>query len=220
MWVIVTGVFITGTDTDVGKTVVATAIVKSLVAEGVDVGVMKPIETGGGDDAQKLQQAASSTDSIDLVCPYRLKRALAPMIAAELENTTLNIQKIIDCYNLLSSRHEIVVVEGAGGVAVPITQELLISDLIAMLHIPSIVVGRARLGTINHTALTVEHLQHKNIRVVAIVLNGSKGDEAEIDNPGVIQQMTTIKHIYTTPQVVDPFNHFFDLEGLRTIIIK
>jgi len=216
----VTGVFITGTDTDVGKTVVATAIVKSLVAGGIDVGVMKPIETGGGDDAQKLRQAASSTDSIDLVCPYRLKHALAPMIAAELENTTLNIQKIIDCYNLLSSRHEIVVVEGAGGVAVPITQELLISDLISMLHIPSIVVGRAGLGTINHTALTVEHLQHKNIRVIAIVLNGSKGDEAEIDNPRVIQQMTIIKHIYTIPQVIDPFNHFFDLEGLRTIITK
>ena len=119
-----TGVFITGTGTDVGKTVVATAIVKSLVAEGIDVGVMKPVETGGGDDAQKLQHAASSTDSIDLVCPYRLKRALAPMIAAELENTTLNIQKILNCYNMLSSHHEVVVVEGAGGVAVPVTQEL------------------------------------------------------------------------------------------------
>ncbi|CAD6493838.1 MAG: ATP-dependent dethiobiotin synthetase BioD [Candidatus Argoarchaeum ethanivorans] len=215
-----TGVFITGTGTDVGKTVVATAIVKSLVAEGIDVGVMKPVETGGGDDAQKLQQAAASTDSIDLVCPYRLKHALAPMIAAELENTTLNIQKIIDCYNRLSSRHEVVVVEGAGGVAVPITQRLLISDLIAMLHIPSIVVGRAGLGTINHTVLTVEHLQHKNIRVIAIVLNGSKGDEAEIDNPRVIQQMTTIEHIYTTPQVIDPFNHSFDLEELRRIITE
>ena len=215
-----TGVFVTGTGTDVGKTVVATAIVKSLVAEGIDVGVMKPVETGGGDDAQKLQHAASSTDSIDLVCPYRLKRALAPMIAAELENTTLSIQKIIDCYNLLSSRHEVVVVEGAGGVAVPITQRLLISDLIAMLHIPSIVVGRAGLGTINHTVLTVEHLQHKNIRVIAIVLNGSKGDEAEINNPRVIQQMTTIEHIYTIPQVIDPFNHFFDLEELRRIITE
>ncbi|RZB32834.1 MAG: dethiobiotin synthetase [Candidatus Argoarchaeum ethanivorans] len=210
-----TGVFVTGTGTDVGKTVVATAIVKSLVAEGIDVGVMKPVETGGGDDAQKLQHAASSTDSIDLVCPYRLKHALAPMIAAELENTTLNIQKIIDCYNRLSSHHEVVVVEGAGGVAVPITQELLISDLIAMLHIPSIVVGRAGLGTINHTVLTVEHLQHKNIRVIAIVLDGSKGDEAEIDNPRVIQQMTTIEHIYTIPQVIDPFNHFFDLERIE-----
>ncbi|RZN16007.1 MAG: dethiobiotin synthase [Methanosarcinales archaeon] len=215
-----TGVFITGTGTDVGKTIVATAIVKSLVAEGIDVGVMKPVETGGGDDAQKLQHAASSTDSIDLVCPYRLKRALAPMIAAELENTTLSIPRIIDCYNRLSSCHEVVVVEGAGGVAVPITQELLISDLIAMLHIPSIVVGRAGLGTINHTVLTVEHLQRKNIKVIAIVLNGSKGDEAEIDNPRVIKQMTTIKHVYTIPQVIDPSNHFFDLEELRRIITK
>lgn len=214
------GVFITGTDTGVGKTVVAAALIKSLLELGVDVGVMKPVETGGGDDSNMLRKAASSRDSIDLVSPYRLKHALAPMVAAELEGITIELSKIIDCYDILSSRHEVVVVEGAGGVAVPITRNIWVSDLIAALEAPCVVVGRAGLGTINHTVLTIEHLRGRGVRLLGVVLNGFRGDLVEGSGPGVIRAMTGLEHLWKIPCVSDPFNHNFDLGELALMINK
>ena len=218
MWSLIKGVFITGTDTGVGKTVVAAALIRSLLELGVDVGVMKPVETGGGGDSGVLQEAASSRDSIDVVSPYRLRHTLAPMVAAELERVTIELSKILDCYDLLSSCHEVVVVEGAGGVAVPITRGVWVSDLIAALGTPCVVVGRAGLGTINHTVLTIEHLQDRGVRVLGVVLNGFKGNEAEEAGPGVIREMAGVEHLWVTPWVDDPFSHRFDLGELALMI--
>lgn len=214
-----TGVFITGTDTGAGKSVVATAIVKTLISLGMDVGVMKPVETGEGDDALRLKEAAASTDPLELICPYRLNHALAPSVAAEKQHTVIDVEHILSAYHLLSQRHDVVVLEGAGGVAVPITGTMLTSKLIKLFGTPCIVVGRAGLGTINHTYLTVEHLRNRGIHILAIVLNGARGEEAELDNPRVIRKLTRIETLCTLPWVLNPHTHRFDvLEPAEAIL--
>jgi dethiobiotin synthetase len=215
-----TGIFVAGTDTGVGKTFVSVGIVKALAAVGVDVGVMKPVETGGGVDALRLRDASASTDSLELICPYRLTRALAPMVAAEKEKIVISVEEILRCYSVLASRHEVVIVEGAGGVAVPIAEGVLVSDLVSLMGIPCIVVGRSGLGGINHACLTVEHLERRKVKVLAIVLNGLKGEEAEEDNPRVIQQLTGIEHLCTIPCVSASSEGDVDWSCLVEVIAK
>ena len=120
------GCFITGTDTGVGKTVIATALVRCLKENGISVGVMKPVETGvahgetDGSDAARLRNAAGIADSPDVVSPYRLQAPLAPLAAARLEGITIEMERIVSAYERLSVRYPCIVVEGVGGVMVPL----------------------------------------------------------------------------------------------------
>ena len=173
------GCFITGTDTGVGKTVVTAALAVALAKHGYAVGVMKPIETGvppsvdEGSDAARLRAAARSSDGLTEVRPYAFRRPLAPLDAARLEKRTVTLPAIMRAFRTLQSRHEheIVLVEGVGGVYVPITSSLNVSDLIYRMRLPTIVIGRVSLGGINHALLTLEALRQRNISVLALVLN-------------------------------------------------
>ena len=166
------GIFITGTDTGVGKTIVSAAIIRALIKKGIKVGAMKPMETGCAktedrllpSDGMFLKEMAEMNDSIDLITPIRYEHPLAPMVAAELENRPVNLDSAFRAYNTLSERYELMVVEGAGGLLVPITKlkiqslklkTYFFSDLIKDLGLPVIVVVRPTLGTINHTLLTI-----------------------------------------------------------------
>ncbi len=171
------GCFITGTDTGVGKTVVTAALAVALRKRGYAVGVMKPIETGvppfadERSDAARLRAASRSSDAITEVRPYAFRRPLAPLDAARLEKKTVTLPAIMRAFRTLQSRHEVVLVEGVGGVYVPITSSLNVSDLIYRMRLPAIVIGRASLGGINHALLTLEALRQRNIFVLALVLN-------------------------------------------------
>ena len=171
------GVFITATDTGVGKTVVTAALAVALRTGGYTVGVMKPIETGvpssasAGSDAARLRVAAGSSDALTEIRPYAFRRPLAPLDAARLEKRTVRLPTIMRAFRTLQSRHEVVVVEGVGGVYVPIRSSLDVSDLIYRMKLPAIVVGRVSLGGINHALLTLEALRRRNISVLALVLN-------------------------------------------------
>jgi dethiobiotin synthetase len=122
------GVFITGTDTGVGKTLVTTALVLCLKQRGLSVGVMKPIETGcgsggaAGSDAARLHAAAGMTDPVEVVSPYRFPDPLAPLDAARRAGTTIQERKILAAFRTLAARHMLMLVEGAGGVLVPISK--------------------------------------------------------------------------------------------------
>ena len=171
------GVFITATDTGVGKTLVASALVMRLVQRGIDVGVMKPIETGvsraakARSDGVRLRRAAGSQDSLAEVCPYVFRSPVAPLSAARAEKTTVQIATIMRAFRTLSQKHAFMMVEGVGGVQVPITQLLNVSDIIYRMKLSAIVVGRSGLGGINHALLTLHALRRRRIPIVALVLN-------------------------------------------------
>lgn len=183
--------FVTGTDTGVGKTVVTAALALFLRHRGYRVGVMKPIETGVrtdqpdrsiGNDAACLREAAGNSDDWALINPYRFEAPLAPLDAARAEGRTVSFQAIRDAFQCLKSRHQILLVEGAGGLLVPISEGSDLSDLIGELACPVLVVGRASLGGINHARLTLEALAHRKLPVLACVLNQLRdaGSEGEV----------------------------------------
>ncbi len=197
------GIFITGTDTGVGKTYVATGIAGGLRRSGVDVGVMKPAETGCSSragrlvprDACKLMQAAVTRDSLDLVNPYRFKQPLAPSLAAELEGKMISPEKIIAAYKILSRRHDFMIVEGAGGIMVPLWQDYTYLELARALGLPVVIVAKPGLGTINHTLLTILALQRGGLTVLGVVVNfvqKMKVGLAEKTNPFVIERLSSI----------------------------
>ena len=169
------GLFITGTDTAVGKTLVTAALAQGLRGSGCDVGVMKPVETGvvkgQSSDAERLIRAAQISDSLDLVRPYAFRLPVAPLDAARAERRTIKILTITNAYRALHAQHDLLLIEGAGGVRVPITPRMDVLDLIEKLNVPVLVVGRAGLGGINHAMLTLDVLRSRHIPVLALVLN-------------------------------------------------
>jgi len=172
----VRGVFVTGTDTGVGKTVVARALVRALRAQGIDAGAMKPIETGVGAggplDAQALREAAGGGGPLDDVCPERFGLAAAPSVAARAEGRRVDLKRIDAAFARLAARREWLVVEGAGGLLVPIDDEgATMGDLALRLGLPLLVVARASLGTINHTRLTLEAARARGLAVRGVVIN-------------------------------------------------
>jgi dethiobiotin synthetase len=179
------GLFVTGTDTGVGKTVVACALVRGLRGAGLDVGVMKAVETGVGPegplDATALREAAGGTDTLEEVCPLRFALPAAPNVAARREGETVDLNRARRAFEQLASRHDAVVVEGAGGLLVPITEDVNMADLAAELDLPVVVVARAALGTINHTLLTLCEAERRGLSVAGVVVSHADGPLSDAD---------------------------------------
>ncbi len=204
------GIFITGTDTEIGKTVVAGGLAAALKAAGVDVGVMKPIASGGvehkgrivSEDAIFLKRAAQVDDVLDLINPICLRHPLAPSVAAEIEGVSIDLRQIDKAFAQLCQRHEFIIVEGIGGIAVPICEGVLVADIAQRFQLPLLIVARPNLGTINHTALTVEFARSYSLEICGIALNASqemfKG-LAEETNPKEIGRLTHLPILGTVP---------------------
>lgn len=194
------GVFVTGTGTGVGKTFIGAALAALLRERGVDVGVMKPAETGVGDpkaprlseDAARLAAAAGVDDPPDLVVPYKLRDALAPSIAAEREGREVSVEVVLAAQDELRRRHGFLIVEGAGGLAVPFGGGLDMAGLAGAMRLPLLVVAPAGLGVINHAVLTIEYAHASGLEVLGTLLNlrGSPPDLAERTNPAVLARLT------------------------------
>jgi dethiobiotin synthetase len=191
------GLFITGTDTGVGKTIVAAGLAASLANSGMDIGVMKPIETGfslRSSDAVFLKKIAGVKDSLDSICPYRLKHPLSPFTAAQIENVSIRFGRIARAYEVLLQNHQALLVEGAGGLLVPITREKMMADLALYLKLPILIISRTGLGTINHTLLSVEVARQRGIEVAGVIFNhlGPRKGLAERTNPSVIRHFIDV----------------------------
>ena len=195
------GLFITGTDTGVGKTVVTAALAIVLRRHGLDVGVMKPVATGCvrrreglvSEDAEFLAQAADAPESLDEIAPIRLAEPLAPTIAAARAGRPLDLEPMWVAWRRLSMAHEIMLIEGIGGILCPITPTESVADLAKEFGLPVVVVARANLGTINHTALTVEAARARGLEVAGIVINRydrDREDVAQLTAPDEIQRVT------------------------------
>ncbi|WP_457640882.1 dethiobiotin synthase [Persephonella sp.] len=192
-------IFITATDTGVGKTVVSAALASILRSQGKNVGYFKPVETGCEPSCQDAVFLSKITGQhYDDVVLYKFKEPVAPYIAAREEGTEIDIELIINKIKGLQERYEYLIIEGAGGIAVPITeyQDRIYTylDLVSQLSLNTVVVARAALGTLNHTYLTVDILKNHNVSIKGIILNGrSKTPSlAEKTNPELIEKMTKI----------------------------
>jgi len=198
------GVFVTGSNTGVGKTVIAGAIAAAIKAHGLDVGVMKPVASGAkeidgslvSEDVVYLKKIIDSTDDDDLVSPIRLKPPIAPTIAAVKSGVPIDIDKVWKAYEVLSNRHDFVVVEGIGGLMVPVDDTLFVADLVRKMDLPLVIVGSDYLGTINHTLLTVEYAKSRNIRIKGIIINMLKGDDGFVRE---IEKYSSVPILGTIP---------------------
>ena len=181
----VRGLFVSATDTGVGKTLVACELIRRLRSLGIDACGMKPVETGVGEDgpldALALRAASGGGDSLEDVCPQRFAHPVAPAVAAEWEGRSVDLVAVLGAFARLSARHECVIVEGAGGLMVPLTPAFDMAGLAAELGLPVLLVARARLGTINHTLLTLAELRARDLRPVGVVVSRSEGELAEAD---------------------------------------
>lgn len=173
------GVFVTGTDTGVGKTIVAATLARILRMKGYSVGVMKPVTSGClelngkpvSEDALLLCKAAG-IDCSDDVAPYRLSKPLAPSEAARLDGVRIDFSVIKAAFMRLTAKYDYVIVEGAGGLMVPLSGGLLIADLVRELDLPLLVVAKTELGTINHTVLTCFAAKQLGLNVAGVIING------------------------------------------------
>ena len=189
------GIFITGTDTSVGKTLVTAALALHLKKRGLSVGVIKPIETGvsptkeSQSDAARLRSIIESEEPLGAIRPYSFELPVAPLAAAQHEGHTINPDTIKKVYRLLSNRYDYMVVEGVGGVHVPITPKIAVMDLIKQLRLPVVVVGRSGLGGINHALLTIDTLRRNKISIIALVLNQTQSTRSA---EACLQERTTL----------------------------
>jgi len=197
------GFFITGTDTGVGKTVVTALLAAGLKKLGVDVGVYKPVASGAlespsgpvSEDALFLKKFAEVEDTLKEINPVLLRAPIAPSAAARMEGIDVDPYVLKAAYRKLSARHELVLVEGAGGIMTPIRDKYLMRDLARELQIPCVVVARASLGTVNHTALTIEALQSARIPVLGVIINNAplRPGPAERTSGPLIEEITGVK---------------------------
>lgn len=174
------GLFVTGTDTGVGKTAVSVGLLRSAVRRGQRPIPLKPAETGcmpDAEDARRLREAAHCPVPETDVCPHRFRLPAAPAQAAALEGQRLSLDAVVAHAQALAARGDWLLVEGAGGLLVPYGEDWTAADLMEQLGLAVVVVARTSLGTINHTALTVRELQHRRLPIAALILNRTGPDQ-------------------------------------------
>lgn len=196
------GIFITGTGTEIGKTVIAGGLAAALKQAGTNVGVMKPISSGDTADAHFLKHAAYVDDELPAINPIYLRHPLAPSVAARIENREIDLSCIETAFAALQQKYDFVIVEGVGGIAVPLRDDFLVVHLIYQLQLPILIVAQAGLGTLNHTLLTVAFAQQFGLQIAGIVLNNplpAVAGLAEATNPVEIEKLTNIPVLGVVP---------------------
>ena len=191
----VKGLFVTGTDTGVGKTLIAVGLARFLVNQRVKVGVFKPVASGGkiSQDGKLLQKAAKLPNSAyPGIVPVHYLQPLAPYVAAWKEGKA-DLRKVERAYQKAIASSNFLIVEGVGGVQVPIAPGFFVTDWMKKWNLPVLVVARAGLGTINHTLLTVEALQRRKVKVFGVLVNGFKGKtSAEKTNTRALKKLLNV----------------------------
>jgi dethiobiotin synthetase len=181
------GFFITGTDTSVGKTLITGGIAMVLRQQGLKVGVFKPIASGCrdegiliSDDTEFLAMCADAEYSLSIISPVTYKTPAAPITCIEIEGREIDYEAIVTAYNYLCDNTDVVLVEGIGGALVPIDKENTVLDLAVGFNLPTVIVARPNLGTINHSLLTIDAVRNAGLAVAGLVISGYNAFEADI----------------------------------------
>ncbi len=207
------GIFITATDTGIGKTVVAAGFAMALKARGMRVGVMKPVATGCASygtrlisyDAAYLFEAAEN-EYAPLTSPVRFRNPVAPSVASVYEQRPIDLEEIDKAFRRLQSFYDFVVVEGIGGLLVPIKGKYLVANLIRDMGIPLIIVSHSSLGAINHTLLTIDSALIRGFLIKGIIFNRAplvNYSLAEMTNPRVIHELSGVPVLGSLPNMDD-----------------
>ncbi len=185
--------FITGTDTDVGKTYVACLLIRALRQAGIDAVGMKPIACGDRADAEALHAACEGAAELNAINPVWLRTPAAPYAAAMIEERSIDLDLIRETFSKLKQAHEAVVIEGAGGWMVPITRDYFVRDLAREFAAPVFVVAANRLGALNHARLTVEAVRAAGLSCLGTIWNDvlavSHSDTAAATNQAVFESL-------------------------------
>ena len=208
------GFFITGTDTDIGKTVVTACLITLFKNQGIDVGFMKPIETGvdpacnssANSDTKFLLEVSENLDAAEKVCPYRFKTPASPYQAAQIAGETIRPRTIIENFKALKSQHSLMLIEGVGGLLVPITNRYNVANLAFEMGLPIIIVSRFRLGTLNHTLLTIQAARQHGLKIKGIILNHKENHQlnsVEKQQGKLIKQFSDIPILGICPYIKD-----------------
>ena len=201
------GLFVTGTDTEVGKTLVAGAIARSLRRTGTRVAVFKPVASGCrrsregliSSDAEFLAACADSTLPLAEIAPVRYLSPLAPNVAAQREGRAVDLGAVFKAYRRLAGQADLVVVEGIGGLLCPLSDEFWCIHLARMMDLAVVIVARPDLGTINHTLLTLHAARSANLRVAGVVVNRYRPDDAPTPDLSVSTNPAQIAERGRTP---------------------
>lgn len=193
--------FITATDTGVGKTLVSGLLLNFLRGQGIKAGYQKWAATGGAESVADLERVVALAGRepapvpLDLQVPYRFPFAASPHLAAEQAGQEIESAVIIAAYETLKKSCEVLLVEGVGGVLVPLRRDLLLADLIARWQIPTLLVARSGLGTLNHTLLTLEALRSRKIQVQGVLfIDGPEEEETIVaDNLRTVSELGRVK---------------------------
>ena len=183
------GLFVTGTDTGVGKTFVTAALLSELRRRGVRAGAFKPIACGaaGRRDARIYARLVNHEAPLDVINPIWLRHPLAPSVAAKLERRRIDLRTVQARYKRLATAYSMVFVEGAGGLLVPIKRDYLVADLAKELRLPLLIVARLGLGTINHSLLTVHQARAMGLKIAGIVLNDTTGRRGLAEKTNIVE---------------------------------
>lgn len=195
------GLFITGTDTDVGKTYVTALLVKTLRKAGFDVGYYKAAISGAPtvaeSDAGFVNRFAGINEPEDMILSYLYQNAVSPHLAARIEGNPVEKEVILKAWERVTKAYPYVTMEGSGGIMCPIRHDekavYYLEDIIQWLHLPVLIVANAGLGTINHVVTTCEYIKNRHIPVKGILLNHWKGGIMEEDNVKMIEEITGVK---------------------------
>ena len=214
-------VFVTGTDTDVGKTFVTAGLASALRKLGKNVGIMKPFAAGTPEktgyksyDVQILANAAQVNDAEELVNPYFFEMPASPFTATQSLGIEFNIKKVIDSFHQLTSIHDIILVEGIGGAMTPIMKDYFVTNLIKDLNLETILITSSRVGTVNHTVMTHKMCQNYGLKIAGIIINTLDPNGYEINVlKRDLKELTNVPIFGSIPYMAD-----FNLENLSKII--
>lgn len=204
-------IFITGTDTDIGKTVVSAGLAAVMQSVGYKAGVYKPFQSGAEEKngffvSPDLAFVKKIDFYVETLCSYMLKPPTAPLIAAEIDGVTMDLQVVLNEFQGLKHRCETVIVEGAGGLMVPVLPTKTMADVIKLLNIPTLIVARPNLGTVNHTLLTINQAQSMGINIAGVVINRypeGTDDIAIKTAPRLIEEYSDTKVLGIIPDIAD-----------------